>query len=92
MTDTDQEKVDHIYRAPRGKYKLFSIKEKKGLKRSLSPKIRVDVIYKTILRDMKKFFTNDFNKEINFISRTRRANRQFYVDCLKEYISIRFPE
>jgi hypothetical protein len=56
---------------------LFSLRDKFVSKTGSikTAKTRIDVIYKTILRDMKKYFTYDFNREVNFVSRTRRANK-----------------
>lgn len=54
--------------------------------------IRSDVLYKTIIRDMRKYFSKDFNSRTMFIKRKRYKCDQYFFLCLKEYITLRFEE
>lgn len=51
----------------KGTYKFFTM-----LRKRRPQKLRIDVVYKTLLRDMKKFFISDFNILTNFIKCKRR--------------------
>ena len=54
--------------------------------------LRTDVLYKTIIRDMRKFYSKDFNEVTQFIKRKRYRDSAFFFKCLRQYLSIRFPE
>ena len=54
--------------------------------------IRSDVLYKTIIRDMRKYFSKDFNTRTMFIKRKRYKCDQYFFMCLKEYLTNRFEE
>ncbi|CDW73140.1 UNKNOWN [Stylonychia lemnae] len=54
--------------------------------------LRSDVLYKTIIRDMRKFYTAVFNDETKYIKRKRYRSADYYVSCLRLYISQQFPE
>lgn len=40
---------------------------------------RRDVIFKTIIRDMRKFFINDFNECTGYVKRKRYKRKDFYL-------------
>jgi len=47
---------------------------------------RRDVIFKTIIRDMRKFYINDFNECTGYVKRKRYKRKDFYLTCVDEYI------
>lgn len=51
--------------------------------------LRYEVIYKNILRDLRKFYTADFNKMTDYIRKKRKLEPEYYLDCLRLYISHR---
>ena len=51
--------------------------------------IRYEVIYKNLLRDLRKFFSYDFNLISNFQGRKKTEPRAF-IQFLKNYIDMRF--
>jgi hypothetical protein len=57
---------------------------------SMISTIRSDVLYKTILRDMRKYFNKDFNMHTTFITTNRNKTGQYFFKCLKEYLALRF--
>ena len=48
--------------------------------------LRYEVIYKNLLRDLRKFYVADFNKASDFIRRKRRLQPTFYIESLKKYV------
>ena len=52
--------------------------------------LRTDVLYKTIIRDLRKFYSNDFNQVTQFIKRKRYKNESYFFQCLREYLAQRF--
>jgi len=54
--------------------------------------LRSDVLYKTIVRDMRKFYTHEFNDETKYIKRKRYRNPEFYFECLNQYLGAQFSE
>jgi len=48
--------------------------------------LRYEVIYKNLLRDLRKFYIVDFNKITDYIRKKRRLTPNFYIDCLKNYV------
>jgi hypothetical protein len=52
----------------------------------------MDVVYKTVLRDMKRFYVDDFNVRTSFIKCKRTNKYDLYASCIIEYISEQFPE
>ena len=59
------------------KFKLFALK---------NIHLRYEVIYKNLLRDLRKFYIVDFNKETDYIRKKRRLSPNFYIECLKAYV------
>lgn len=59
------------------KFKLYSLK---------NIHLRYEVIYKNLLRDLRKFYIVDFNKATDYIRKKRRLPPAFYLDCLKAYV------
>ena len=47
---------------------------------------RRDVIFKTIIRDMRKYYIQDFNETTGFVKRKRYKRKDFYLTCIDEYI------
>lgn len=47
---------------------------------------RRDVIFKTIIRDMRKYYINDFNERTSYVKRKRYKRKDFYLTCVNEYI------
>jgi hypothetical protein len=54
--------------------------------------LRSDVLYKTIIRDMRKFLIKDFNVNTSFISHKRHRGDEFYIQCLQEYVGACNPD
>lgn len=48
--------------------------------------LRYEVIYKNLLRDLRKYYIVDFNKNTDYIRKKRRLAPSFYLDCLKAYV------
>ena len=48
--------------------------------------LRYEVIYKNLLRDLRKFYIVDFNKATDYIRKKRRLQPDYYFNCLKAYI------
>jgi hypothetical protein len=59
------------------KFKLTKLK---------SDKIRYEVIYKNLVRDVRKFYSKDFNDTTDFIRRKRKNSKEFFLECLAQYI------
>ena len=57
-----------------------------------SDKIRYEVIYKNLVRDVRKFYSRDFNERTDFIKRKRKSSNEFFIQCLESYISDRIGE
>ena len=51
-----------------------------------SDKIRYEVIYKNLVRDVRKFYSKDFNECTDFIKKKRKNNNEFFLECLNLYI------
>lgn len=47
---------------------------------------RRDVVFKTIIRDMRKFYINDFNECTGYVKRKRYKRKDFYLTWIDEYI------
>ena len=52
----------------------------------MNTSLRYEVIYKNLLRDLRKFYLNDFNFETEYVKKKKRSQPDFFVDCLKSYI------
>jgi hypothetical protein len=54
---------------------------------------RQDVVYKSVLRDMKKYYSKDFNEKTRYMKIMRlKAPRTDYISVLRDYILLKFPE
>eukprot|EP00347_Sterkiella_histriomuscorum_P023852 403333164 len=53
---------------------------------------RFDVCYKTIIRDMRKYFKQDFNDNTLFVKRKRSKRRAFYFEQLQIYLLEKYHE
>lgn len=60
------------------------LEEKPGKNEELSQ--RRDVVFKTIIRDMRKYYIEDFNKVTGYVKRKRYKRKDFYFTCVNEYI------
>lgn len=49
------------------------------LNRLYTNSIRYEVIYKNLVRDIRKFFSKEFNDFTEFIKKKRKNNNDFYV-------------
>ena len=47
--------------------------------------VRRDILLKTILRDFRKFYSQDFNKSTKYNLSKRRKSPEYYLICLIEY-------
>jgi len=57
------------------------------LHRLYTKSIRYEVIYKNLVRDLRKFYTQDF-KEVSTYSEKKRKNLPgFYIECLHQYVA-----
>lgn len=54
--------------------------------------LRSDVLYKTIIRDMRKFYSTDFNDETGYIKRKRYRGNDYFAKSLDSYLAKKFPE
>eukprot|EP00347_Sterkiella_histriomuscorum_P020959 403335800 len=57
-----------------------------------SGSLRSDVLYKTIIRDMRKFYSVDFNDLTRYIKRKRYRGNDYFSRCLDYYLSLKFPQ
>lgn len=48
--------------------------------------MRADLLYKSIIRDFRKFYIKDFNSETNFILKKRFRERTYYYKCISAYL------
>ncbi len=79
--------VDNIkLRAKKLTYKSFSAHTSKREKMHNDHCFRMDVVYKTVLRDMKRYYTDDFNAKTGFINCKRTSKSAFYAGCVVNYI------
>ena len=51
----------------------------------------MDVVYKTIIRDMRKFFAHDFNRVTDFMKKKRfKRDSKYFFDCMIKYLETNF--
>ena len=88
-------------RKKRGKLEtvLRNIERKKGNDQPVlnvilldKEKMRIDILYKSILRDFRKYYVQDFNVVTKFRLRIRYKGIIYYLQSLKDYLTLRFPE
>ncbi|CDW84084.1 UNKNOWN [Stylonychia lemnae] len=60
------------------KFKLHSLSNKN---------LRYEVIYKNLLRDLRKFYLEDFNECTEYFKKKRRCDNSFLMECLKMYVA-----
>ena len=48
--------------------------------------LRRDVVYKSILRQMRKFILTDFNKKTRYMNLKRYRDKTFYEACVTKYV------
>ena len=44
-------------------------------------------MFKTIIRDMRKFYIDDFNVKTSYIKRKRYRDESFYMTSIRSYIA-----
>ena len=71
---------DHESKTSKRMLNLNAIKFK--LSKLNSDKIRYEVIYKNLVRDVRKFYSKDFNECTDFIKKKRKNNNEFFIECL----------
>jgi hypothetical protein len=59
------------------KFKLHALQNKT---------LRYEVIYKNLLRDLRKFYLKDFNDATEYFKKRTRNDYSFLLDCLKAYV------
>ncbi len=52
--------------------------------------IRYEVIYKNLVRDIRKYFSSDFNRKTEYIRSKRNETEEFFNESLKLYIEKAF--
>lgn len=50
--------------------------------------LRYEVIYKNLLRDMRKFYLQEFNEATDFCARKKKTNPDFYLQCVKAFVKL----
>ena len=53
-------------------------------------KVRLDIVYKAIIRDFRKFYIQEFNSQTEFISKKRYKTQKFYQNCVDQYVESNF--
>lgn len=53
---------------------------------------RKDVIFKNLLRDIRKFYTKELNEKIQFKRKQRMNGPTFYQECVYKLIELKFSE
>jgi len=53
--------------------------------------LRSDVLFKTIIRDMRKYYSLDLNGATNFIKKKRHKDDRYFYSCIRDYINQKFP-
>ncbi len=53
---------------------------------------RSDLVFKTILRKIRKIYLNDFNFTTNYIKSKKFYPTTYLGECMKSYISEKFPK
>ena len=51
--------------------------------------LRYEVIYKNLLRDLRKFFIHDLTRATPYSQKKRRSEPGFFHACLREYLLLR---
>lgn len=49
--------------------------------------IRYEVIYKNLMRHMRRHYSKDFNTQTEYIRKKRNAGEQVYLDKLSAYVN-----
>ena len=60
------------------------------LRKLYSTSIRYEVIYKNMLRDIRKFYSVEFNNHSQFIKRKRKHGDDFFFECLGQFVDSQF--
>jgi hypothetical protein len=48
--------------------------------------LRYEVIYKNLLRDLRKFYLEDFNESTEYFKKRKRNDYSFLLECLRIYV------
>lgn len=65
--------------------KLIELDEK-----IFSRKLRKDVILKNLLRDIRKYYSQDMNKKTNYLKKKRSNSQTVYIECIDQYVKQKF--
>jgi hypothetical protein len=60
------------------------------LNKLYSKTIRYEVIYKNLVRDLRKFYSKDFNEVTSYIQKKRKNSQLFFIECLRLYVRSNF--
>jgi hypothetical protein len=52
---------------------------------------RRDVVYKSLMRDMRKFYKNDFNQKTGYINKKLARRDKSYAEMVRHYIQQTMP-
>ncbi|CDW74878.1 UNKNOWN [Stylonychia lemnae] len=55
-----------------------------------SRKLRKDVILKNLLRDIRKYYSQDLNKKTSYNKRKRTLSQTIYIECIDSYVKQKF--
>lgn len=58
--------------------------------RGQAPRVRTDILYKTIFRDMKKYYKRLFNIETGFIYQEKTKSISLYKEALGAFVKTIF--
>lgn len=59
------------------KFKLHSLSNKN---------LRYEVIYKNLLRDLRKYYLEDFNEYTEYLKKKKKNDNNFIIDSLRAYV------
>ena len=48
--------------------------------------LRYEVIYKNLLRDLRKFYVADFYESTDYIKLKKNQDSRFYINCVRSYV------
>ena len=54
--------------------------------------MRTDILYKTIIRDLRRYYMSDFNNVTSYITKKRYKSKNYFFICIRRYLLKRFPE
>ena len=48
--------------------------------------LRYEVIYKNLLRDLRKYYLEDFNEQTEYYKKRKRSDYGYLQECLRAYV------